>query len=298
MRSRWYWSVTRMLMVLPSRSMVVAHLVEPVDGRVELVGLQAADQVVGLGVVGAQHQLREVAQHLVALRLGAVDCPAVRGRDGAAVALGEGLDLVLELRAVRPCRRPSRKRVAVLVDADLLEDLGLLGLHDAGLQVGDLPLQGCLHAVEAVAEVVRLLLQCVALALQVRDVEDTEPVHLGPEPGDLILGAVEFLGGLPGVLAGPEQRDLGLGLARLRAGRFGGVRRLLGLVLLRGRHWRGRLLLDGLLQLRRGAVLGPLLAVPVAQLGRVLRVRIPGCCRCVAHVVLPPWAGSFARFAP
>jgi hypothetical protein len=36
--------------------------------RVEFVWLQSADEVVGLGVVGAQHQLREVADHFAALR--------------------------------------------------------------------------------------------------------------------------------------------------------------------------------------------------------------------------------------
>lgn len=51
------------------------NLAEAFGRCAEFVGFEAADEVVGLGVVGAEHQFREVAHHFPAFGQGAVDSP-------------------------------------------------------------------------------------------------------------------------------------------------------------------------------------------------------------------------------
>lgn len=174
--------------------------------------------------------------------------------------------------------------MAVLVDAHLLEDLGFLCRDHPCLQVGELALQGRSLASQVDAHRLRLDLKRLALPLQFSDVEGTEPVHLHAEAGDLGVGAVEVLSGLSGVLAGPEQRNLrGVGGGGLWGqGRPGSARR---------GGWCGSRLLLRLL-VRRGAVVGPLLAVPVPYLRGVFRVRVPAGGRSSAHGGVSPLDGS------
>ena len=100
---------------------------------------QRAHQVVGLGVVGAQHQLREVADHLGALLGGVVHGP-VGARLHRLVVAYHRLQGVLRLRELGLVGDGVVEGVAVLVDADLLEQRLLLGDDDLGARRGELVL--------------------------------------------------------------------------------------------------------------------------------------------------------------
>ncbi len=117
----------------------LARLGQPGDGRGELVRAQRAHEVVGLGVVGAQHQLGEVADHLGALLGGVVHGPVGARLHGLAVA-HHGLQRVLHLCELGLVGDGVVEGVAVLVDADLLEQRLLLGDDDLGARRGELVL--------------------------------------------------------------------------------------------------------------------------------------------------------------
>ena len=102
-------------------------LLQPRDGGVQGVGLHRADRVVRLVVVGAQHQLGELADHLAAGRGRAVDRPVRRSPHR-----GPGLDRVLDPRLhpgqLRLVGDGVIERMPVLVDPGFLQDRGLAGL--------------------------------------------------------------------------------------------------------------------------------------------------------------------------
>ncbi len=95
---------------------------------------------VSLVVVGTKHELREVPDHASALFLRAVHGP-VRCSDNSAAGLHGRLDLVLKLREVALVRDGVVEWVAVLVNADLLENCHLAGLDDLAASVAQLRLR-------------------------------------------------------------------------------------------------------------------------------------------------------------
>ena len=103
-------------------------LLQPGDRGVQGVGLHRGHRVLGLFVVGTQHQLGELPDHLGALRRRPVDRPVRRALDR-----GPGLDRVfdpgLDPGQPRLVRDRVIQRVPVLVNPGLLQHHRLPRLH-------------------------------------------------------------------------------------------------------------------------------------------------------------------------
>ena len=91
--------------------------------RCDVAGAQRPDAVVGLGVVGAEHQLGEVGGHLAALGQRAVEGEHVGGQDRLP-GLHDLVDAGVERRRALLVRGGVLERVVVAVDADVLQDPG------------------------------------------------------------------------------------------------------------------------------------------------------------------------------
>lgn len=94
---------------------------EPVLCRDHVSDTQRTNDVVRLGIVGAQHQLGEVVRHLAALGKGVVEGEHVRFLDGS-VGLDELRDATRQSVESVPARDCVLKRMMVPIDADVLED--------------------------------------------------------------------------------------------------------------------------------------------------------------------------------
>ncbi|WP_254897927.1 hypothetical protein [Kitasatospora sp. NA04385] len=125
-----------------------------------------APSLVGLGVVGAQHQLGEVPHHLLALALRPVDGPL---RDGLhrLPRAHHLLDLCLQGVQTGAVGDRVLQRVLVVVHPDLLQQGGFLGHHD--LRPG--PGQTVLHLEQVLPGLLQFL-PCLACFLE-------EGLHLG-----------------------------------------------------------------------------------------------------------------------
>ena len=278
---------------------------QPRDGGVQGVGLHRADRVVRLVVVGAQHQLGELADHLAASSGRAVDRPVRRSPHR-----GPGLDRVLD-----PRLHPGQlglvgdgviERMPVLVDPGLLQDRGLAGLDQLlgqlrllGPQSRDLRDQ-LLQPGHLGAERITPLLQLLDLGLhgsnlgalrvqggQFGPQRDDGAGQFGvflPQPGDLIpqpghLGReLVSLGDAYAVQGLPEPVDLGVQITLALRAPFMAA----GAGLHRGRRGAGG---PGGLSVRRdrrrnrpGLDMGcPLGAIPPPQQRGILMIWIPAC---------------------
>lgn len=104
---------------------------QPLDRRFEIASFQHAHTDVRLRVVAAQHQLRQVANELASFGQRVVERERL-GSGSGGLGLHHVGDLLLDLVEPYLVRLGIRQYMPIVVDADLLGGLRVIGLHDLG----------------------------------------------------------------------------------------------------------------------------------------------------------------------